>query len=526
VKKAARLLVVLVLLAASVTIIGAIHALAAPVAAPHVDSILPAQGIVGMPVRINGTNFGLPVPTSEVTFNGVPAIPSLWQDGLILAQVPDGATSGPVVVTTLAGSSNGAQFTVNDLPAPAQSWYLAEGSTAWGFETFILMENTTDIDATVNVTYNTAQYGRIPRTQPLNVPPGSRVTLRVNDDIPAVDVSTQLDSSQAIVCERAVYWNNRIEGTDSIGVTAPAKTWYLAEGCTQWPFETWICVQNPSRVADANVGITYMTSKGTVEKPMITVGAGQRKTIDVSKDVGECDVSARVVSDSDVVCERAMYWDSRRGGHDSVGVTAPSKTWYLAEGTTAWGFQTWLLLGNPNSAAARVDVTYMTSSGPVKRPPIIMPPGSRQTINVNDEVKDSDTSIEVASDKEVIAERSMYWDNGTGKAGHETVGFTAPASEIYLAEGSTAWGFETFVCVQNPNDDPAEVSVVYMTGDGPVVGATRTVPANSRITINVASELPDKDVSVKLTCAQPIMAERAMYWHNRGAGHVSVGWKK
>jgi hypothetical protein len=44
------------------------------------------------------------------------------------------------------------------------------------------------------------------------------------------------------------------------------------------------------------------------------------------------------------------------------------------------------------------------------------------------------------------------------------------------------------------------------------------------VTINVANELPNRDTSVKLMCSQPIMAERAMYWHNRGGGTASIGW--
>ncbi len=524
-KKTTTAVAVLALLAA------ALIALAAPAAAdvtaaaePYILNVTPTQGYVGTPVVITGSNFGQASATSSVTFNGVEADASVWTANLIAVTVPQGAKTGPLVVKTAEGTSNVVQFKVNTVPRPEQTWYLAEGSTNWGFDTYVLIQNTTDVDATVNVTYDTAQYGRIPRPQPLNVPPSSRVTLYLNDEIPNVDLSTEVASSQPIVCERAVYWNNRLEGTDSVGTTEPAQTWYLAEGCTQYPFETWVCIQNPNLTTDANVDITYMTSNGVVVKPTFVVGAGQRMTIDVAKDVGQCDVSTQVASDQNIVCERAMYWDSRRGGHDSIGVTAPSKTWYLAEGTTAWGFETWLLLQNPGSNEATVNVTYMTSDGPLKPPAITMKPNTRRTINVSDLVRNLDTSIEVSSDIEICAERSMYWDNGTGKGGTDTIGFAAPANEIYLAEGSTAWGFETFVCVQNPNDEAATVSVVYETNDGAVLGPKRNVPANSRVTINVNDELPNKDTSVKLTCPDPIMAERSMYWNNRGAGHVSIGW--
>jgi hypothetical protein len=419
-------------------------ALAAPAGAqlptPHIDNVLPARGQVGSPVAIIGTGFGERSPLSGVTFNGVDATPITWSDTFIATVVPEGATTGPVVVRVLGVLlSNGVEFEVTDGPDPAERWYLAEGSTSHGFETYVLMQNTADVDATVNVVYNTTMYGRVPRPQPINIPPGARVTLYLNDDIPDADVSTILTSSQPIVAERAVYWNNRIEGHESIGATAPSGTWYIAEGSTAHGFETWILVQNP-QFSSTTVRVTYMTSKGIIEKAPFDLGPGRRASIAVAKDVGACDVSAVIESDLEVVCERAVYWDGRRGGHCSIGVTEGSANWYLAEGTTAWGYQTWLLLQNPGESEAGVAVTYMTPSGPVAEPQFTMGPGARHTILVNDRVQNQDTAIEVVSDSDIIAERSMYWDNGTGKAGHGTVGSPYTSTEIYLAEGSTAWG--------------------------------------------------------------------------------------
>jgi hypothetical protein len=487
---------------------------------PEISAIYPSTGPVGTTVLITGTSFGT---DGVVTFNNVVATTGTWSGTAIVTTVPEGATTGPVVVTTSAGASNGVTFTVT--AGPAQTWYLAEGSTAHGFDTYVLMANPNAAAATVNVIYNTSR-GRIPRTLPITVPASSRVTLHVTEDVPNVDVSTTLQSNVPIVAERAVYWNDRIEGTDSIGVTAASKTWYLAEGSTAFGFETWVLIQNPGTAA-ANVDVTYMTSKGIVKKPTFPVAAGQRYTIDVGKDVGFCDVSTKVESDQDIVCERSMYWDSRRGGHDSIGVTSPSKTWYLAEGSTAWGFTTYLLIQNPSEdKSATVNVTYMTKFGPAHEPTFTMGPGSRKTIRVNDSIADEDTSIMVDSDNEVIAERAMYWDNGTGKAGHDTVGVPAPATNIYLGEGSTAWGFETFLCIQNPSSQDAVVSVTYMTPNGPVNTPNRVVGANSRLTVDVSQECPNVDASIKVQSATPIMAERAMYWHDRGGGHVSIGWNQ
>ena len=46
--------------------------------------------------------------------------------------------------------------------------------------------------------------------------------------------------------------------------------------------------------------------------------------------------------------------------------TPPSgqSTWYLAEGTTAWGFDTYITIENPNASAVPRDITYMTAGRP------------------------------------------------------------------------------------------------------------------------------------------------------------------
>jgi len=38
----------------------------------------------------------------------------------------------------------------------------------------------------------------------------------------------------------------------------------------------------------------------------------------------------------------------------------------IAEGCTASGFETWVLVQNPGTRDANIDLTYMTPSGPVQ----------------------------------------------------------------------------------------------------------------------------------------------------------------
>ena len=52
-----------------------------------------------------------------------------------------------------------------------------------------------------------------------------------------------------------------------------------------------------------------------------------------------------------------------KGGHESAGVTAPSTTWFLAEGATGPFFETFILLANPQPTAARGDGDVSAAGG-------------------------------------------------------------------------------------------------------------------------------------------------------------------
>ncbi len=85
---------------------------------PSITSLSPTSGLVGTSVTISGTNFGATQGTSTVTFNGTPATPTSWSAPSIVVPVPNGATTGNVVVTVGGVASNGASFTVTSSGAP------------------------------------------------------------------------------------------------------------------------------------------------------------------------------------------------------------------------------------------------------------------------------------------------------------------------------------------------------------------------------------------------------------------------
>jgi hypothetical protein len=93
--------------------------------APVINFISPGAGRPGADVTISGLNFGATQSSGTVTFNGLPATINSWSDISIITSAPAGVHTGPVVVTTQGGASNGAQFTfAPGIRSQAQTLYI------------------------------------------------------------------------------------------------------------------------------------------------------------------------------------------------------------------------------------------------------------------------------------------------------------------------------------------------------------------------------------------------------------------
>ncbi|MBK5093769.1 MAG: hypothetical protein JJE48_09690, partial [Actinobacteria bacterium] len=203
--------------------------------------------------------------------------------------------------------------------------------------------------------------------------------------------------------------------------------------------------------------------------------------------------------------------------------------WFLAEGSTNWGFDTFILVQNPLTVPTTVSVSFLTTAGPIPMKPFTVAAGSRYTINTRDEIGSQDFSTSVTATSPITCERSTYWDNGTGKAGHDTIGVTKATYNNYLAEGCTNYGFDTYVLISNPNNEVNDVQVTYMTPNGIEPAARIAMEPNTRFTVNVNSDLAASnvgptDVSIRVVGNFPVVAERAMYWSDKGGGHDSIGY--
>ena len=103
-----------------------------------------------------------------------------------------------------------------------------------------------------------------------------------------------------------------------------------------------------------------------------------------------------------------------------------------------------------------------------------------------------------------------------------------PSHSWYFAEGTTRGGFDEWLCLQNPGDLPAAVTIDYMLGTGQTVQRSYNIAPLSRYTIKVVEEIGlDQDVAIQIEAGVPIVAERPMYFNYKGSwrgGHDTIGY--
>ncbi len=339
------------------------------------------------------------------------------------------------------------------------------------------------------------------------------------------------------------YYGNARTSTSPPGAIAapPASTFYFAEGYTGVGFDEYLCIGNPGPDA-ARVSIDYSFGGGGSggQRQTVEVAPASRDTVNVNSVVGKGrEVSARVTSDHKIVVERPMYFDYKglSGGHVTSGARATARSWYFAEGYTGDGFDEYVCVLNPGGEAAALDFRFQTEEvGAVDRGGLSVAAGSRATFKVNDLLGGAgrQCSLELRSDRPVVAERPMYFNYaGRGRrawdGGHCVTGVVSMAREYLFAEGTTRAGFDEWLTLQNAGASRLEVRAVYRfaEGQGAPVEKVYSVEPGHRRTVFVEDECgPGKDVAVKLSAGSPFVAERAMYFDYGGGwdgGHCALG---
>lgn len=206
-----------------------------------------------------------------------------------------------------------------------------------------------------------------------------------------------------------------------------------------------------------------------------------------------------------------------------MGAAAPAGEWYLAEGATHSGFDTWLLLFNPQETGAKVTIKVDSRGESLDPVTLEMEAESRTTLHLNDLMPGRDVSMTVEGDVPIVASRSMYWAAPGGRAAHECHGLTAPAEEFFLPEGCTAYGFDTWLLLYNPGGEDTTATVYAIASGGEREMKSISVPARRRVTLKV-NDYYEGSLSLRVVAGNPVVCERATYWSGRSGGTCSTGY--
>ncbi len=371
--------------------------------------------------------------------------------------------------------------------APGTVWYFAEGFTGMGWTTELHLLNPNAGAATVAVTYLLDSGSTVTRN--VTIPGLSKMTLDASNLTvgpgPDVAFGASITSDIPIVAEEQMFAGASGDFAHSTtGSRALSTTWYFAEGFTQFGWETWVLVANPGTSA-ADVTITYQKQAGGTVTRTVTVGPGQRYTFAGHVDLPNEAFSVSVSSTQPIVSELAMYEPARAIAHRTVGVTGPAMTWYLGEGFTGFGWQTFISVGNPGAAAATVTATFNIDGGAPVVKELLVAAHSRGTFIAHETATgvgvDKAFGVYITSTAPVVVQEVLIDPAAGASRANSTMAAAALSSQWSFSGGSSNAGVVTFLTVSNPGGSAASVTATYYFHDGTApVSQVLTIPAQSR----------------------------------------------
>lgn len=225
---------------------------------------------------------------------------------------------------------------------PSAQWLFAEGVQGGpgGFDTYVLLFNQQASPTTVTVKFfgnGGVQLAQVSRTMPAGT--RDNVPTSIFPELDGQAFAIQVDASQPIVAERAVYWRGLTEGHATAGATEAHLKWGFAEGLQggfqmyqdakdldKRRFNTFFPIYNPGPTP-ANVTVYFYTegsNMGVVKT--VVVPAQSRETVWtlLYDELANRKFATFFSSDQPIVVERVVYWGANnKAGHASLGAALP-----------------------------------------------------------------------------------------------------------------------------------------------------------------------------------------------------------
>jgi len=271
-------------------------------------------------------------------------------------------------------------------PAPATTWYLAEGYTGLTFHETLSLVNPGPMPAQVQLRLLPFG-GRPARSVMVTVAPQSTDTLDVNGLMPHQSLSVIAHASQPIVLARTLTFGPGGYGaTAKLGVTTPATSWIFAEGTTTTRFQTFLTILNPNTVPAQVTASFYGQTGGSLGSRTLVVPPLSRANLKLNDVLDASAIASVLTSNLPVVVERPMYFgrpnDAGIAGGDVFGRNGAGLSWTFPGGDIG-GTNEYLLIYNPSPKAVSIDATFYGSDGSTATKRLDVPPTVRYNVNVN-----------------------------------------------------------------------------------------------------------------------------------------------
>jgi hypothetical protein len=203
-------------------------------------------------------------------------------------------------------------------------------------------------------------------------------------------------------------------------------------------------------------------------------------------------ISLSVDADKSILAERRVSLDLKgawKGGQDEQGDTAPKTTWQFPEGRTRPGFETRLILRNPQAAEAAAGIDYVFPDGKKIHKDVRVGANAEQTVNVNDAdlgvgQTGSDFFIRVTSDRAIVAacpitfDYSAQPDAGQAPAGHWRFDANPDAS-------IAGYSVQDRLVLENPGGKKATATIDFTMPKGEQFARKVDIAASSSIDLEI-----------------------------------------
>jgi len=306
--------------------------------------------------------------------------------------------------------------------------------------------------------------------------------------------------------------SGRSAATTLTGRQRVASTFYFAGASTMPGEQARLPILN-TNARIAHVTLTFFYRDGTPRVARLAIPAHSRGTANLNTLAGSNRAFGVTLTADQVVAAQLSI--ARRGRDDVslLGVSAPSNTWYLAEGYTGLTFHQTLALLNPGRARAVVQLQLLTFAGKATRTvSVVVAPQRSLLVDVNRLLPGRSLSAIATSRTPIVVARLLTFStHGYGETAR--VGSNTPAQSWLFAEGTTTTRFETFLTILNPNQAGTSVTARFYGHTGALL-ARRTiyVPGLRRANIKLNDVLHASGVASVVTGNLPIVVERPEYF--------------